>query len=157
MSDDGKIEQETWIPHEGMGIAIKEWAEAIELAQLPTEAQELLMQAFRDGWGGCLHHTMAPSRDLAMMLLQIVEVSKKPGQQDFKVVLGGQALEFIEEMAHKIVGLPADWQLDDIVEAVQVDLENPPEDLPDEVVEELRKVKEGIAKEGTGDPDAGDS
>jgi len=157
MTDKPKIKQETWIPHEGMGGAIEEWAQEVNLQEYPKEVQDFLVSVYRDGWSGCLHHTMAPARDMAMMLLQVSEISKNQGkdQKDFKVVLGGQALEFLEELAHKIVGLPADWQLDDIVEAVQVDVDNPPDDLPDGVLEELKRVKANSAKDK--DSDAGDS
>jgi len=141
MSDE-KIKQETWIPHEGMGEALAEWAEEIGLEDLPEEAKNVLIGAFKDGWSMCLHHTMAPARDLSMMLLQMIELAKKHGSDEAKVVLGGQALEFVGTLANQIVGQPADWQLDDIVEAVQVDMENPPEDLPDEVREAMMKARE---------------
>jgi len=78
-----------------------------------------------------------------MMLLQIIQISKKTGtdKESYKVILGGQSLEFIEDLAHKVVGTPEDWQLDDVVEAVQVDLDNPPDDLPEEVLEAMRQAK----------------
>lgn len=141
---DQNIKQETWIPHEGMGEALAEWAEEIGLEDLPEEAKNVLIGTFKDGWSMCLHHTMAPARDLSMMLLQMIELAKKHGSDEAKVVLGGQALEFVGTLANQIVGQPADWQLDDFVEAVQVDMENPPEDLPDEVRQAMMKAKEKI-------------
>jgi hypothetical protein len=146
MSDDTKIKQETYIEHEAMGEGIREWAKEIDLASLPEDAQDLLTGVFRDGFSMCLHKTLAPARDLSMMLLQMIALGKKAGPEA-KLVLAGQPVEMMEELCHKIVGLPADWQLDDIVEAVHVDLENPPEDLPDEAVEEMKKIKEELKKD----------
>lgn len=143
MSDE-KIKQETWIPHEQMGEALSEWAEEIGLDQLPEDARNILIRTFKDGWSMCLHHTMAPARDLSMMLLQMVQLSKTHGDGNAKLVLGGQALGFVETLAQKIVGQPADWQLDDIVEAVHVDMDNPPDDLPDEVREAMEQTKKEI-------------
>ena len=117
-----EIKQETHIPHEGMGEAIKEWAEEIGLDGVEKETQDVLVGVFRDGWSLCMHHTMKPSRDLAMMFLQMVALSRQKGGE-FKVVLGGQALEAIEGLCHEIIGKPESWQLEGMVEMVEVSKE----------------------------------
>jgi hypothetical protein len=120
VSDD-EIKQETRVPHEGMRDAIKEWAEEIGLDEVPKETQDILVGVFRDGWSMCMHHTMKPSRDLAMMFLQMVALTKRRDDGDMKVVLAGEALAVIEKLCHEIVGKPEGWQLDGMVEVVEVD------------------------------------
>lgn len=139
-----KIQQETWIPHEELNAAIKEWAEEVQLNQLPKEAQEIMIGVFTEGWSRCLSHTMEPARDLSLLLLQMSQIKDSKGHEDSSLVLKGQPLEIIEGLAKRIIGMPADWQLDDMVKAVEVDLDNPPEDLPEEVLEALLKTRETL-------------
>lgn len=144
MSNDS-IQQETWVPHEELSKAVEEWAQEAELEQLPPEAQKIMRAVFTEGWSACLHSTMSPARDLAMALLQMIQIARTRFAENPRLMLGGQSLEFIEEMCHKLVGQPADWQLESLVEAIEVTDENEA-DLPEEVREALRKAREA-AKE----------
>lgn len=131
---DNEIKQETYVTHEGMGEAIQEWGEEIGLDKVDPETRAVLIGVFRDGWSLCLHKTMQPARDLSIMLLQMAALSRKQGDE-FKVVMGGQALETIEALCHQIVGQPEGWQLDDVVEMVRVD-------SPEEFEEMIRKKED---------------
>jgi len=123
---DHKIETETHIEHQVLGDALKEWAEEVGLDQLGPEERSILMGVFRDGWGLCLHHSMRPARDLAMMLLQMAALAERQG--DCKVLLGHQALDAVRDLCHRIIGRPTEGQLDDFVELVQTE---PPRESED--------------------------
>lgn len=140
MPKNTEIKQETWIPHEELSKAMEAWVEESELDRLPENVQKAMRGIFAEGYSACLHHTMAPARDLAMALLQMIQIGRTKVPDNPSLILGGQVLEFIEEHCHKLVGTPEDWQLDMHVDAVEVTEENEAE-LPEEVREAMAQAR----------------
>lgn len=123
MSDE-KIKQEMLVVHKVMAEAVAEWSQEVGLDSLSQETQDALVSTFQDGYGACLNRTLRPAVDLSMVLLQMISLQRNNGAKDFRI--SSEALGFLENLCNKIVGLPEQWQLDDVVETVNAG------DLPDE-------------------------
>lgn len=133
MPDDKPIETSTYIAHEGMGNSLREFLDETGLDEAPQPVKELVAAAFNAGWGGCLQETLNPAKNLAMVMLQIMSLEEKvkgekssgDDKEDFKIVLRGQALEELRGLCNQVVGLPESWQLDEMVQPIQ--MEEPPD------------------------------
>ncbi len=115
------IEQSLVVMHEEMGRAVEQWAEQAGLEEMDEESRRILKGIFIEGWSGCLHSTLSPARNLAMALLQMAALAERAGD-DFKVVIGGPALKTLTALCTRVVGTPEQWQLDELVDTVHVEV-----------------------------------
>jgi hypothetical protein len=115
--EDTSIEQSTLIEHERLREASEEWLKETGAANMDEHVRSVLVGAFADGWSRCMEKTMRPATDLAMILLQVMALQDKNGMG---VTLSVDALQSLRDLCNKIVGMPEQWQLNTVVELVDI-------------------------------------